>query len=170
MISQFKSTNIPPSNALLCLSTRGHPSTRERAHSGHGVSAAHPSLLVLRYGSRRRCSGTGLRRTGLGAPLPPIPLCGQEERPSNHLQILTLHQRCTTGSGAYFNYKTRARWSRPELAMLSARRMLDLDLTDSRTVGSICTFFLQTLMPQWYFILKTLRNEPIDISPLVDCL
>lgn len=100
---------LPPSNPVLCLLPRGNPPARDRAHSGHGVSAAHPSLLVLRYCRRRCCCGAGLRRAGPCAPLPPVPLCGQEERSLHHLQNLPLCQRGPRGRGAYPNHKTRAR-------------------------------------------------------------
>lgn len=118
-VSSCASACLPPSNPVLCLLPRGNPPARDRAHSGHGVSAAHPSLLVLRYCRRRCCCGAGLRRAGPCAPLPPVPLCGQEERSLHHLQNLPLCQRGPCGRGANLNHKTR---TRPQLTLLRAEQ------------------------------------------------
>lgn len=118
-VSFCASACLPPSNPVLCLLPRGNPPARDRAHSGHGVSAAHPSLLVLRYCRRRCCCGAGLRRAGPCAPLPPVPLCGQEERSLHRLQNLPLCQRGPCGRGAHPNHKTRAR---PQLTLLRAEQ------------------------------------------------
>lgn len=130
---------------FFCLSPRGHPSARERAHSGHGVSAAHPSLLVLRYGRRRCCSGAGLRRAGPCAPLSPVPLCGQEEWSLHHLQNLPLYQRGSSRCGAHLNNKTRARSQFALLKVEQEHKNRNKNKQKTKTSNMLpqfCTFLL----------------------------